>query len=157
MAASPLLSDELAHFLQSGLAIMAATRDAELQPDGAWAWAARVHEDRRHLTVYFQSKHGPALLKNLEAHPEIALAFDLPSSHRACQVKGQVVKTRRARPGERAEVERQAQAFLADLALIGIPQAMTAGWQYWPSLAVELRVTQLFEQTPGPGTGEPMP
>lgn len=156
MATKPLISDELANFLHSGLAIMAATRDGALQPDGAWAWAARVHEDRAHLTVYFNAKDAPGLLRNLEAHPEIALACDLPSSHRACQVKGRFTASRRARPAERAEIERQAKAFVVDLERIGIPQAMTDGWKCWPSVAIELRVTQLFEQTPGPGTGEPM-
>jgi hypothetical protein len=153
---SMMISDELAGFLESGLAITIATRDADLEPDGGWAWAARVHEDRASLTLFVHERSAPALLRNLQSHPEIAIAFDLPSSHRACQVKGRFTASRRARPGERAEIERQAQAFVVDLESIGIPQAMTAGWKCWPSVAIELRVTQLFEQTPGPGAGEPM-
>jgi hypothetical protein len=31
---------------------------------------------------------------------------------------------------------------------------MTAGWKFWPCVAIDLRVTELYEQTPGPGAGE---
>jgi hypothetical protein len=151
-----LISEELAGFLESGLSITLATRDDELQPDGAIAWAARVHDDRAHLTVFLYEKAAAAMLRNLASHPEMALAFDLPTSHRACQVKGLFLSSRRARTAERAEVKRQVEGFIADLEAIGIPRAMTAGWTFWPCVALELRVTQLFEQTPGPGAGEPM-
>ena len=36
------------------------------------------------------------------------------------------------------------------------PRAMVAGMKIWPCVAIELRVTQLFEQTPGPGAAEPL-
>jgi hypothetical protein len=150
------IPDELATFLESGLSIVVATRDGALQPDGAVAWAARVHDDRRRMTVFLHEQAVREMLANLESHPEIALDFDRPTSHRACQVKGLHVRARRARASERALVERQVHAFAADLEAIGIPLAMTAGWNTWPCMALELRVTQLFEQTPGPGTGEPL-
>lgn len=152
----PRISDELVEFLQSGLSIVVATRDGDLQPDGAVAWAARVHDDREGLTVFLHEQAAREMLANLAAHPEIALDFDRPTSHRACQVKGVHVATRRARASERALVERQLEAFAGDLEAIGIPRAMTGGGTTWPCTALELRVTQLFEQTPGPGTGEPL-
>ena len=35
---------------------------------------------------------------------------------------------------------------------IGIPRAMSASAETWPCIALDIRVTQVFEQTPGPGT-----
>src|SRR5262245_13615998 len=96
------------------------------------------------------------MLRNLKSYPQIALDFDRPTSHRACQVKGLYVSSRRARAEERAEVERQLERFADDLEEIGIPRAMLSGWQAWPCTALEVRVTELFEQTPGPGAGEPL-
>jgi predicted pyridoxine 5'-phosphate oxidase superfamily flavin-nucleotide-binding protein len=151
-----LISRELEEFLQSGLSIVVATRDDDLQPDGAVAWAALVHDDRAGLTVYLHDTAAKQLLRNLRKHPEIALDFDLPTSHRACQVKGRYLSSRKARAGERTEIERQLEAFGADLETIGIPRAMLSGWQAWPCSALEVRVTELFEQTPGPGAGEPL-
>lgn len=156
MQTDPRISGELARFLESGLAIVIATRDDELQADGAVAWAARVHDDPARLTVFLYEQAAREMLKNLKSHPEIAIDFDRPSTHRACQVKGLYLSSRRARAAERALVERQVDGFAAELETIGIPRAMTAGWKTWPCLALDLRVTHLFEQTPGPGTGEPM-
>ncbi len=150
------ISAELAAYLESGLSITVGTRDGELSPDGARAWAVRIDPDGAHLTVFVHGRAAPALLRNLERHPEIALAFDRPVDNRACQVKGRFESSRRARPGERAEVERQADGFLAQLEAIGIPRALTAGWAVWPAVALRLRVTELYEQTPGPGAGEPL-
>jgi hypothetical protein len=150
------ISDELAAFLESGLSIVVATRDGALEPSGAAAWAATVGSEGARLTVYLYEQAAKGMLKNLESHPEIALDFDQPTTHRACQVKGLYVSSRRARPGEKALVEQQLGGLARELEEIGIPRGMTVGWKVWPCRAVELRVTQIFEQTPGPGTGEPL-
>jgi len=152
----PRVSRELAKFLESGLSIVVATRDRDLQPDGAAACAVRVHDDGAALTVYLYEAAAKEMLRNLRSHPEIALDLDLPTSHRACQVKGVYVSSRRARVAERPEVERQLDAFAADLEAIGLPRALLTGWKAWPCTALEVRVTHLFEQTPGPGTGGPL-
>lgn len=148
------ISEELAAFLESGLSIVVGTRDGDVQPDGGAAWAARVHDDRTHLTLFAYVDGAERLLRNLRRFPQIAIAFDRPTTHRACQVKGLLVSTRPARPDERPEVERQIEAFSGDLEAIGIPRAMFAGWRTWPCTALVVRATALFEQTPGPGTGE---
>ena len=151
-----VLSEAMSSFLESGMSITVATRDGNLAPDGAPAWAARVHEDATGLTLFLYEEAGRRMLRNLEAHPGIAILFDRPSQTRACQVKGMFLSSRKARAAERAEVERQFDALAADLEAIGIPRAMTAAWKHWPCLAFDVRVTALFEQTPGPGAGEPL-
>jgi hypothetical protein len=95
-------------------------------------------------------------VRNLESQPLIAIDLDLPTSHRACQIKGLYLSSRRARVAERELIERQVEAFAADLEQIGIPRQATSGWKAWPCIALELRVTELYEQTPGPGAGEPL-
>jgi len=153
MRAAPPISDELAAFLECGLSITMATRDPDLEPDSASALAARVHGDRTHVSVFMHSRDARAMLRNLEEQPEIAVLFDLPSTHRACQLKGTFTASRKATSSEKREVTRQAEAFRTDLEAIGIPKALTAEWKSWPSVAIEFRVAQIFEQTPGPGTG----
>ena len=154
--AEVVIPEELGAFLESGLAIVVATRNSDLEPDGAAALAVRVHENRATLTVFFFHEAATEVLRNLESHPEIALDLDLPTTHRACQVKGLYLSSRPAREEERPEIERQVEGFVADLEAIGIPRAMMAGWVLWPCTALEVRVTELFEQTPGPGAGEPL-
>ena len=57
---------------------------------------------------------------------------------------------------ERAHVERQVEGVRVHLELVGIPRAMTAAWTIWPCAAIDIVVTHLYEQTPGPGAGEPL-
>ena len=109
------------------------------------------------MTAFLHKPVGEALLPVMEEHPEMAVAFSRPTDHRSCQAKGVFVGARPARPREKEIVLRQADGFLQELERVGIPKAATARWKSWPSLAVTMRVTHLFEQTPGPGTGGPMP
>ncbi|HET9250745.1 MAG TPA: pyridoxamine 5'-phosphate oxidase family protein [Candidatus Eisenbacteria bacterium] len=156
MPSESRISAELATFLESGLSIVVGTRNENLEPDGAVAWAARADEAGERLTLFLHHIAAREMLRNLESHPEIAINFDQPTSHRACQVKGRYVSSRRARPAERETVLRQIEGFTKNLEAIGFPAAMTGSWITWPCTAIELRVTQLFEQTPGPGTGGPL-
>jgi hypothetical protein len=151
------IDETLARFLESGLAITVATRDGELQPDGSWAWAVRVEDGGAEVSVFLHEEAAAAMLRNLAAHPEIALVLDRPTSHRACQVKGTFLSARAARSEDKAEIERQVGLFRADLEAIGLPEGMTAGWVLWPATALRVRVTDVFEQTPGPGTGGRLP
>jgi hypothetical protein len=152
----PLLTPELAEFLESGLPSTMATRDDALQADGAWAWGVRVHPDRRRMTIYLRPESAEAMLANLRRHPEVALVIDRPLDHRACQVKGLFEASRMAGEEERPHVERQVEGVRTQLEVIGIPPAMTAAWSWWPCAALDIVMTHLFEQTPGPGAGEPL-
>src|SRR5512138_3785142 len=107
MPSEPRIPLELAEFLESGLSAVLATRDQDMNPDGAVAWAVQVDEDRGRLTVFMHDDAAAEMLRNLKSHPEIAIDLDLPTSHRACQLKGIYLSHRPARPDEREIVERQ--------------------------------------------------
>jgi len=153
----PVLQGELAGFLQSGLSISVATRDADLTPDGTRAWAVAVDPDGVHVTAFLTAKTATSHVRNLESNGQLALCFDRPSDSRACQLKGVFVDARRCRPSERDEIERQVRGFFADLSIIGVPAVVFTGWVRWPAVAVRMRVTDVFHQTPGPGAGARLP
>jgi hypothetical protein len=71
-------------------------------------------------------------------------------------VKGEFVAMRQADETEQAPVVAQWNGFVTSLEHVGIPRALTAAWTTWPAVAIRLRVTALFEQTPGPGAGAPL-
>lgn len=152
-----MLSEDLADFVASGVSISLATRNADLEPEGTRGWAAIVDPDRVHVTVHVHSSWAPTILRDLEDNGRIAICFSRPRDHRTCQLKGRYVDSRPSRPGERAEVERQANGFLDDLDGLGYPRRLTSGWKFWPCVALRMRVEDVFHQTPGPGAGERMP
>jgi hypothetical protein len=152
-----VITPELAAFLEGGVSIHIATRNDRFEPHGARVAAVKVDADRTYVTAYVPKVVAGPLVVDLQANGQVALGFGRPSDDRACQVKGTFVSARAASARERQLVDRQWRAVLSDLAQIGFPSEVTQGWLTWPSIAIRLRVTSLFSQTPGPGAGAPIP
>ena len=148
-----MIDTQLAGFLQEGLGIYLGTRDDDLRPEGARALAAAVDADGVHVTVYAAEIAAARLRAHLESNGQIAVSFARPIDDRACQVKGVFVGARQLRPDERQHARAQWNAFLTNLEHIGIPRAAVCAWHSTPDLAIRLRATAIFEQTPGPSAG----
>lgn len=152
-----MIEPELAAFLQEGLGIHLGTRNGQLEPNGARAAAVGIDDDGLHLVVYLADAAAGRLLPDLRSSGEAAVVFARPTDDRSCQVKGRFVSARPARAHERAFVLAQWDGFLQNLERIGIPRAVAEGWIAWPAVAVLLRATAVFDQTPGPSAGDPLP
>ena len=151
-----MLSEEIAAFFEAGHSLHIGTRGSDLRPSGTRVWAVDVSSDRAHMTAFVMTAGATAMLADLERHPEIALTCGRVDDHVTWQAKGACVEVRTARGSERERVTRQAETFRDHLAAIGIDRSLTAGWRYWPCVAIRFKVTELFNQTPGPGAGEPV-
>ena len=148
-----MIDAELALFLQQGLAINIGTRDATLAPHAAYAPAALVEPDGMHIVIYVPAVGAGPVLADLLHNGQAAVVFARPMDDRACQVKGTYVSHRPAGDDERPRVQAQWQGFLQQLEMIGTPGESTRTWMTWPCVAIRLRVTALFNQTPGPDAG----
>lgn len=152
-----MIDPALASFLEEGLSLYAGARDGRLRPSGARALALAVEPDGRHLIVYIADLGASRLLPDLDATGHLAVSAARPTDDRACQVKGVVTDVRAASADERAVVTRQWQAFMRQLETIGIPRDLALGWATWPATVIRIKVTAVFEQTPGPLAGTPLP
>ena len=148
-----MIDRQLAQFLEDGVGIHIGTRNADLQPNGARAIAVKVEEDGEHVIVFIAKVAARRVLPDLEANGQAALVFGRPTDERACQVKGTFVSVRPARAPERAPMMAQWEHFLDNLEHIGVPRAGATNWVIWPALAIRLKATAVFEQTPGPQAG----
>lgn len=151
-----MIDAPLALFLQQGLAINIGTRNARLEPNAAYAPAALVEADGTHVVIYVPTIGAAAVLADLAANGQAAVVFARPEDDRACQVKGAFVSAREATPDEQPFVLAQWHGFLKQLEMIGTPGESTRTWIVWPCVAVRLRVTALYSQTPGPDAGAPL-
>jgi hypothetical protein len=151
-----MLDKELAAFLEEGLSIYVATRNEQLEPNGARASAVRVATDGTHIEVFVPAVSAGTVMRDLRANGQIAVVLTRPPDDRGCQAKGVFVEARDASEGERAFVVSQWERFRDRLELIGLLRVATDGWVVWPSVAVRFRVNALFDQTPGPGAGAPL-
>ena len=90
---------------------------------------------------------------DLEANGQAALVFARPPDERSCQVKGVFERMDAAAGADERFVRDQWRRWLERLTTIGLPLSTLERWDVWPCVAVRLRVTALFNQTPGPNAG----
>ena len=93
------------------------------------------------------------VLPDLEANGQAALVFARPPDERACQVKATFTGSRPANDAERERVQAQWERWVDRLAMIGVSRGTLEPWTSWPCVAIRLRVTAIFNQTPGPNAG----
>jgi hypothetical protein len=148
-----MIEPELRAFLEGGVGIHIGSRTGSLAPNGARVTAVRVEDDLLHLQVYVPEVAAGRVLPDLEANGAVAVVLARPVDDRACQIKGIIAGSRKAGADERRFVEQQWEAFLDNLARIGIPRVGASGWITWPSVVIRMRATTIFEQTPGPQAG----
>lgn len=151
-----MIDVELAAFLQEGIAIQLGTRNERLEPNGVRVVAVAVDADGRHLVAYVPDVAVSHVLPDLESNGQAALVFARPPDERACQVKGTFTSAHPASAADRAFIEAQWSRWLDRLATIGLPRATFEPWIAWPCTAIRLRVTAIFDQTPGPNAGGPL-
>ncbi len=144
----------LAAFLEGGVGVHIGTRNAQLEPSGDRAISVKVERDRQHLLVFVSEVAARRVLPKLEAHGQAALTFARPTDDRACQVKGLFVDVRKVQSDELAHARQQWSDFLDNLEYIGMPRVASGTWLDVPDSAIRLRVTAVFDQTPGPHAGK---
>jgi len=148
-----MIDPELAAFLEQGIGIHIGTRNDQLHPNGARAVAAKVEGAGSHLVVYVAEIAAARLRADLESNGQAAVVFGRPEDERSCQVKGVFVDSRSATEDEHPLLQKQWDGFLGQLEMIGIPRVSATNWITWPAVAIRLKVTTVFEQTPGPQAG----
>jgi hypothetical protein len=149
-----LLSDEIVELMGSGVDVYVATRDASMLPESMLAMGLEPLPSRSEVTVYLPANLAEATLKNLEANGAIAITVSRASDLRTLQLKG---KCKQVRPSTDADREKQLifrAALTEQLAFVGVPRSATRRLVWWPSIAVEVEISDIFVQTPGPRAGE---
>jgi hypothetical protein len=144
--------DTYLQLLEDGAAFYLATRDAENLPDVAVLAGATRGPEPGTLTVYM-AEGWTQTIANLGDNGRAAVTVARLADYRTFQLKGVCLGVRAAREDERPTIARQHDAFAraADFEQLG---HVVRSWSYWPSVAIDIRVEQVFAQTPGPGTGQ---
>ncbi|MCU1346598.1 MAG: hypothetical protein JWL70_2864 [Acidimicrobiia bacterium] len=147
------VDDELAAFLQSGVAALAATADADLVPDGTRVWGCAVAPagDRLRILVPVTATQ---TLANLATTGRIAVCFTDVVVYRSVQIKGAAVELPgRALPSDLALFKSYRDALFTSIAKVGLEYPAVAGFIPVGVVPVVIDVQQMFDQTPGPGAG----
>lgn len=153
----PKITDDLLELFASGVDMYIATRSADRMPESVLAMGVRVHRDRRAVTVYVPKELAALTLANLQDNGRAAVTLSHAPTHRTVQLKGRCVGVRDSTENDREIQEIYRASLAATLAVVGVPAALTRGVPWWPSVAVEVEVGDVYTQTPGPNAGERLP
>jgi len=156
MDAAPLIDEELAAFLQSGIAMHAASVGPGNVSHLARAAGCRIAPDRRTVVLYLAQSQGSEVLEQIRANGAIAVVFTKPTSHRTVQLKATDARVVAPRAEDLADIDRQVGAFDAELSSIGFPKRfgwVLAGGSPSGLAAIAFTPTGAFLQTPGPSAG----
>jgi hypothetical protein len=147
-----------ARLLESGTcSLMVATASAQGVPHLTRAWGARVLSGGTDLRVLVPSDD-PVTLANLAATGAVAVTgADVPT-FASVQCKGHALAVEPATAGDRARFSR----YRAELArsineVDGHPVELVTRLAPADVVAVTARVEAMFDQTPGPAAGAPLP
>lgn len=150
------LDDDVLELLGSGVVIYVGTRDAALSPDLMWAMGVRVAPERNWLTLFMPVQGSAATVANARANGQLAVTFSRPFDHKSVQVKGTLRQVRDSGAEDRAAQEFYRAALVEQFAIIGVPRSLTKRIPWWPSVAIEMSVLEVYTQTPGPNAGAPI-
>jgi hypothetical protein len=140
--------------LQAGVSVNIGTRNAACRPECTRGWGIRVAKDRTTVTLLLTEASSQQTLANLRDNGVVAVTCSRPTDHVTCQIKGTVQRIRQADQPDREMQRRWRRAFLDELLAVGVPAEQADGLIMEPALAVDIAVTDVFAQTPGPGAGE---
>jgi hypothetical protein len=158
--ADPLLDEDNAAFIQSGVSVVAASRGDDLVPSIGRASGCRVSADRRAVTIFVPASQAAEFIDDVRASGRIAVVFSRPSTHRTLQVKADDARVRPPRPDEPAIVARYVEVFAREVEPLGHSAAQARALLECRDddlVAIDLTPNAAFEQTPGPKAGTPLP
>lgn len=153
----PILDEDHAAFIQTGVAVVVATRDSDSVPDVARGCGCRVSKDRRRVTVLVEPARAGSVLDNVAANGQVAVVFSQPSTHRTIQLKGSDARLVRITAADRTIASRHLEAWVQELTGIGYRDDFARavrGQAAQGMVAIAFTPTAAFQQTPGPGAGE---
>jgi hypothetical protein len=147
------MDPRLSKGLEPGVSVIVGSVDAQGHPACCRAVGLRSDDDLATVTVYVPAATGQETLANVSATRRLAVVTTHPVSHCATQLKGIVETTRMARPDEETFVSHHFGSFGGVLNTIGYPPRLTKSVVSWPAFALEMRVEEVYEQSPGPKAG----
>jgi len=141
---------------EEGMSLYAGSVSSDGLPAGCRAVALRTNRELTEITVYLPMATSHDVIANIAATKRLAIVATYPPDHFAVQLKGTTTAVRLAADDESEFVHARLNTFVDVLHRIGIPRRIASSINCWPAFAVDMKVEEMFEQTPGPKAGTPI-
>jgi hypothetical protein len=143
-------------FVQSGVSIDVAGRDAHNVPAIARAIGCRVSPDRGRITVFVNRHRSGRLLNAVASTRAVGVIFCYAGTHRALQLKGSDAAVVPVVPDDLTQCRAATAAFVANIVSLGYTEERAHAEVNAPEpdlVGVSFSVDSAFVQTPGPSAG----
>lgn len=150
------MAPEVLAFLESGVSIIVASRDATLRANLVRAVGIRVEPGEQAMTVFVSRSQAKQLLQDLAVIGQIAVVFSHPTTARGLQVKSSRVEVGPATSGDEPVLARYVAHMEREIALVGFPPTFTRAMlacRLEDVVAIRFEPEQAFDQTPGERAG----
>ena len=148
-----MLDARLKRCLEEGTSLLVGSVSAKGDPVCCRAVALTSNDDLATITVYVPMATSSETIANVATTRKLAVVATQPADHCATQLKGVAEGTRLAREDEAPMIQKQLLSFGKVLGVIGIPPRVTQRISFWPAFAIDMRVEEIYDQTPGPKAG----
>ena len=138
------------------MSLYAGTVGADGVPTGCRAIALTSSGDLATITVYVPMATSRELIAGVAATKRLAVVATYPPDHATVQLKGTASSVRLAEEGERELIQDRVDGFAEVLHRLGYPLRVARAITHWPAFAIDVKVEELYEQTPGPKAGMPL-
>jgi hypothetical protein len=135
------------------MSVIVGSVDAQGTPACCRAVALRSSDGLATVTVFVPMATSRETMANVATTRRLAVVSTQPIEHCATQLKGIAESTRVAREDEQPFVRQHLGSFAAVLNSLGYPPRVTNAVVHWPAFAIEMRVDEIYEQSPGPKAG----
>lgn len=146
--------------LASGrLSLTAASRDMRRVPSLTRAVGCRIAADRSRVTLLVLRTQSRQLLQDIAATQAIAVVFSLPSTNLTFQIKGNDATETALQEGDIAECEQHREGFAREILPLGYSLELGRAVNHFQAddvVGITFTISDIFEQTPGPGAGSRM-
>ena len=139
--------------LEYGMSVLVGSVDAGGHPACCRAVGLKSDDNLATATVFVPIATSKDTIANIAATRRLAVGGTHPIEHCATQLKGIAQATRLARDDEEPFIRAHLGGFAAILNSLGYPPRVTNAVVHWPAIAIEMRVDEIYEQSPGPKAG----
>jgi hypothetical protein len=148
-----MLDPRIRRCLEAGNSILVGTADTHGTPSCCRAIALTSDDDLKTVSVYLPIATSQPIIKDIATTHRMAVAATHIVEHFSVQLKGTANTARLACNEEAALIEERLESLADVLFTLGIPRRLTRSVAHWPAFVVDMRVEEVFEQTPGPNAG----
>ena len=153
-----MIPGKIVRFLEQHANVaVAGIRDANLVPAGFRISGWRLHPDGQTITLLIPPPMTERVIAMLEDNRQIAVTVGEHQTHETYQLKGRYLENRSVEPDDFASVARLRERYLRSIRSEipeGVPEAYVMAVAVPdPVVAVDVDVSEIYVQTPGPGAG----